>query len=55
MIPTFFFFLDIIGQENFFCDILEQKNAFLGQKKQNVQKLEKTDIFPYGLGTGQKG
>ena len=30
------FFLGVIGQENVFYDILEQKNAFLGQKKQNV-------------------
>ena len=46
------FFLGVIGQENVFYDILEQKNAFLGQKNQNVQKLEKTDIFPYGLTHG---
>ena len=34
-------FLGNIGQENMFCDSLERKNAFLGYKKQELQKLEK--------------
>ena len=43
-----FFFLGVIFQENVFYDILEQKNAFLAQKKQNVQKLEKLTFFHTG-------
>ena len=43
-----FFFLGVIFQENVFYDILEQKNAFLAQKKQNVQKLEKLTFFHMG-------
>ena len=43
-----FFFLGNIGQENVFYDILEQKNAFLSQKNQNVQKLEKLTFFHTG-------
>ena len=37
--PTFFF--GNIDQENVFYDILKRKNAFLGYKKQEVQKVEK--------------
>ena len=36
--PTFFF-LGNLGPENFFYDILEPKNAFLGKKKQEGQKV----------------
>ena len=32
------FFLGNIEQENVFYDILERKNAFVGYKKQEVQK-----------------
>ena len=39
------FFLGYIGQENVFYDILERKNAFLGYKKQKVQKIEKLTFF----------
>ena len=35
------FFGPNIDQENVFYDILEQKNAFLGYKKKEVQKVEK--------------
>ena len=42
------FFLGNIGQENVFYDILEQKNAFLGYKKKEVQKLEKLTFFQRG-------
>ena len=35
------FFLGNIEQENVFYDILERKNACLGYKKQEVQKVEK--------------
>ena len=35
------FFGRNIDQENVFYDILEQKNAFLGYKKKEVQKVEK--------------
>ena len=41
--PTFF--LGNIGQENVFYDILEQKNAFLGYKKKDVEKVEKSTFF----------
>ena len=34
------FFLGNIGQENVFYDILDQKNAFLGYKKKEVQKVQ---------------
>ena len=44
--PTFF--LDNIGQENVFYDILERKNAFLGYKKKEVQKVEKLTFFKRG-------
>ena len=47
-----FVFLSNIGQENVFYNILEQKNAFLGQKKQKVQKVKKIDIFRKGLTHG---
>ena len=40
-----FFFLGVIGQENVFYDILEQKSAFLGHKKQKVQKVKKLPFF----------
>ena len=39
------FFLGNIDQENVFYDILERKNAFLGYKKQEVQKVEKLTFF----------
>ena len=42
------FFLDNIGQENVFYDILERKNAFLGYKKKEVQKVEKLTFFKRG-------
>ena len=35
-----FFFLGNLEQENVFHDILERKNAFLGYKKQAVQKIK---------------
>ena len=40
--------LGIWGLENVFQDILEGKNAFLGYKKQEVQKLEKLTFFQRG-------
>ena len=42
------FFLGNIGQENVFYDILERKNAFLGYKKKEVQKVEKLTFFKRG-------
>ena len=42
------FFLGIIGQKNFVYDIVEWKNAFLGYKKQEVQKVEKLTYFQTG-------
>ena len=42
------FFLGNIGQENVFYDILERKKAFLGCKKQEVQKVEKLIFFQRG-------
>ena len=45
-LPTFF--LWYIGQENVFYEILERKNAFLGYKKQEVQKVEKLTFFQRG-------
>ena len=42
------FFSGIIGKENVFYDILERKNAFLGYKKQEVQKVEKLTFFQRG-------
>ena len=41
--PTFFF--GNRDQENVFYDIPERKNAFLGYKKQEVQKVEKLTFF----------
>ena len=41
--PTFFF--GNIGQINVLYDILERKNAFLGYKKHEVQKVEKLTFF----------
>ena len=38
-------FLGNIGQEKFFYDILERKNAFLGYKKEEVQKFEQLTFF----------
>ena len=40
---TFFklFFSGNIGQKKFFYDILERKNAFLGYRKEEVQKVKK--------------
>ena len=40
-----FFFQANVGQENVFYDILERKKAFLGYKKQEVQKIEKLTFF----------
>ena len=42
--PTFFFLANE-GQENVFYDILERKNAFLGYKKKEVEKVEKFAFF----------
>ena len=44
--PTFF--LGNKGQENVFYDILERTNAFLGLKKQELQKVEKLTFFQRG-------
>ena len=44
--PTFF--LGNIGQENVFYEILERKNAFLGYKKQEVEKAQKLTFFQRG-------
>ena len=41
-------FLGNIGKENVFDDILEPKNAFLGYKKKEVQKVEKWTFFQRG-------
>ena len=41
-------FLANIGQQNVFYDILEGKNAFLGYKKQEVQKIKKLRFFQRG-------
>ena len=43
----FFLFLILgkIGQENVFYDVLERKNAFPGIKKQEIQKVEKMEMF----------
>ena len=43
-----FFFFGKIGQENVFYDIQERKNALLGQKKPEVQKVEKLTFFQRG-------
>ena len=42
------FILGNIDQENVFHDILERKNAFLGYKKEEVQKVEKLTFFQRG-------
>ena len=42
------YFLGNIGQDNVFYDILERKKAFLGYKKQEVQKFEKLTFFQRG-------
>ena len=42
------FFLGKIGNENLFYDTLERKNAFLGYKKKEVQKLQKLTFFLRG-------
>ena len=42
------FFLGNIGQENVFYEILERKNAFLGYKKQEVEKAQKLTFFQRG-------
>ena len=39
------FFLGNIDQKNVFYDILERKSAFLGYKKQEVQKVLKLIFF----------
>ena len=38
-------FLGNIGQENVFYDNLERKNAFLGNKKPEVEKVKKLTFF----------
>ena len=43
-----FFLSDSIGKENVFYDILERKNASLGYKKKEVQKVEKLTFFQRG-------
>ena len=48
MIIFLTFFLGKIGHENVFYDILERKNAFLGYKKEEVQKVEKLTFFQRG-------
>ena len=42
------FVLGNIGQKNVFYDIIEQKNACLGYKKKEVQKVEKLTFFQRG-------
>ena len=42
------FFLGNISQENIFYDILELKNAFLGYKKIEVQKVKILRFFQGG-------
>ena len=45
-----FYNLDFLankGQENVFYDILERRNASLGYKKKELQKLKKIKIFPW--------
>ena len=42
------FFLRNIDPENVFYDILERKNAFLGYKKLEVQKIENLTFFQRG-------
>ena len=42
------FFVGNIGQENVFYVIPKRKNAFLGYKKQQVQKVEKLTFFQRG-------
>ena len=39
------FFSGNIGHENVFYDILERKNAFLGYKKKEVQKVKQLTFF----------
>ena len=48
MIICLAFFLGKIGHENVFYDILERKNASLGYKKQEVQKVEKLTFLKGG-------
>ena len=43
-----FVFLSNISQENVFYDVLERKNAFLGYKKQDVEKVENLTFFKGG-------
>ena len=43
-----FFLLGNIGQENVFYNILAQKNAFIGYKKKEGQKVEKLIFFKRG-------
>ena len=43
-----FLFLGNIGQENVFYEILQHKNAFLGYKKKEVQKVVKLTIYQRG-------
>ena len=44
--PTFFS-LGNIGQENVFYDILKQKNAFLGYRNKNFEKLKNWHFFKW--------
>ena len=39
------FFLGNIGQKNVFSDTIKRKNAFLGYKKKEDQKVEKLTFF----------
>ena len=48
MIIFLTFFLGKVGHKNVFYDILERKNAFLGYKKEEVQKVEKLTFFQRG-------
>ena len=42
------FFLGNKGQENIFYDVLAQKKTLSRLQKQEVQKVQKIDIFPKG-------
>ena len=39
------FFLGNIGKENIFYDILQKKNAFLGYKNKQTQRVEKLTFW----------
>ena len=46
------FFLGNRGKEIVFYDILERKNAFLGNNRKKVQKVEKLTFLQKGLTHG---